>query len=84
MRKNDFINELAQASGITVEEAAKVNEIVESHGLIGKKSKEAVVLEIAEALNIEHDAADEISNKVYDILGNALKEKLKHPFAPKG
>lgn len=84
MRKNDFINELAQTSGISVEEATKVNEIVESHGLIGKKSKEAVVLEISEALNIDGDAAEKISNDVYDILANAMKEKLKHPFAPKG
>ena len=84
MRKNSFIEELAQTSGITVEEAAKVNEIVESHGLIGKKSKEAVVLEISEALNIDGDVAEKISNDVYDILANAMKEKLKHTFAPKG
>lgn len=84
MRKNSFIEELAQTSGITVEEAAKVNEIVESHGLVGKKSKEAVVLEIAEALNVEQDTADKISNDVYDILAKAMKEKLLHPFAPKG
>ncbi|MCQ2467685.1 MAG: hypothetical protein MJ166_09225 [Clostridia bacterium] len=84
MRKNSFIDELASVAGITIDEATKVNEIIEGHSLIGRNSKAAVVVEIAEALNVEEARADEISNVAYDILAKALKEKIKHPFSPKG
>jgi len=80
MRKYQFIERLAQASGISSEEAGVVNGIIENHSLIGKNSKAAVVAEIGEALNVDETRADEISNTAYDIIATAMKDKLKHPF----
>lgn len=80
MRKHDFIEELSKVTGITIEEATTVNDIIENHSLIGKKSKAAAVTEIAQALNIDETKADEISNSAYDIIGSAMKNKILHPF----
>ena len=80
MRKLQFIEALKEQANITTEEATAVNDIMENHSLIGKKSKEAAVQEIASALNVDENRADEISNISYDILAKALKDKLLHPF----
>lgn len=80
MRKYQFIERLAQKTGLTQEEATKVNDIIEEHSLIGKKSKAAATAEIGEALNVDATRADEISNTAYDIIAEAMKNKLKHPF----
>lgn len=80
MRKYQFIERLSQQAGISIEEATTVNDIIEEHSLIGKKSKAAATSEIATALNVDATRADEISNTAYDIIGAALKDKIKHPF----
>ena len=80
MRKHDFIEELSEKANITIDEATKVNDIIEAHSIIGKKGKETATLEISEALGVDMTRADEISNTSYDIIGKALIDKIKHPF----
>ncbi|MCQ2531728.1 MAG: hypothetical protein MJ093_03370 [Saccharofermentans sp.] len=80
MRKHDFIETLAEKANITIDEATKVNEIIEAHSLIGKKSKLAATEEMGAALGVDFTRADEISNTAYDIIAQAMKEKIKHPF----
>lgn len=80
MGKQDFINKLEEITGLSTEQATIVNEVMENHGLIGAKSKEAVVQELEEKLQIDAAKADEIYNKAHDIIGGALKDKLLHPF----
>lgn len=84
MRKHDFIERLANEAQITVEEATVVNDIIENHSLIGHKSKAAATEEMATLLNVDLTRADEISNTAYSIIASAMKDKLKHPFSPKG
>ena len=84
MRKHQFIERLSQQANITLEEATKVNDIIEAHSLVGKKSKEAATEEIASALNVDMTRADEISNTAYDIIGSELVDKIKHPFGSRG
>ncbi|MCQ2535108.1 MAG: hypothetical protein MJ172_11170 [Clostridia bacterium] len=80
MRKHDFINILSERTGITIDEATSVNDIIEAHSLIGKNSKEAATFEIAEVLGVDYNRADEISNTSYSIIGEAMLNKIKHPF----
>lgn len=84
MRKYQFIERLSHQANITSEEATKVNDIIEAHSLIGKKSKEAATEEISNALNVDMARADEISNTAYDIIGSELVDKIKHPFGSRG
>ena len=51
MNKTEFIETLAEKTGLTQDQAATVNDIIENHSIIGKKSKQAVVSEIASTLN---------------------------------
>ncbi len=83
MNKTEFINELEQKAGITNEQAAAVNEIMESHSFIGKNSKRAVESEVAGALGVDEAEAVRISDIASGIIASALKDKLKHPFGGK-
>lgn len=80
MRKHDFISTLEQQANITNEQATAVNEIIESHSIIGKNSKRKVEAEIAETLNVDMEEAVRISDIASGIIATALKDKLKHPF----
>lgn len=80
MRKHDFISRLSEQANITIEEATCVNDIIEAHSLVGKKSKAAATSEIAEMLKVDDARADDISNIAYSIIGKAMVDRIKHPF----
>ena len=80
MRKHDFIETLEEKANITNEEATIVNEIIESHSIIGKNSKRAVEAEIANSLMVEPEEAVRISDIASEILATAFVNKIKHPF----
>lgn len=80
MRKHDFIEVLEEKANITNEQAVAVNEIIESHSIIGKNSKRQVEAEISETLNVDMEEAIRISDIASGILVTALKDKMKHPF----
>lgn len=80
MRKHDFIAVLEEKANITNEQAVAVNEIIESHSIIGKNSKRQVEAEISETLNVDMEEAIRISDIASGILVTALKDKMKHPF----
>lgn len=80
MNKADFIRELTAKTSITEEQAAQVNEILEAHHIIGRKSKEAVISEISEKLGFDTQTAESISNAASELIAGSLKDKLLHPF----
>ncbi len=80
MIKTDFIKELAAKANITEEQASQVNEILEAHHIIGKKSKEAVIAEISEKLGFDAQTAENISNAASELIAGNLRNKLLHPL----
>ena len=80
MNKETFIAELSRKAEITQEQSTAVNEVLENNMIIGKKSREKITLEIAQTLSVDTDRANEIYRTPRDIIGTALKDKLKHPF----
>ncbi len=80
MNKTSFIAELANRTELTVEQAALINEIFENHFFLHKKNESKIINEISETLSIDGGKAKEIYNIAYDLIGNALVDKLKHPF----
>ena len=80
MNKTSFIQTLSEREQLTQEQSTAVNEVFENNMIIGKKSREKITLEIAETLGVDGDRANEIYRTARDIIGTALKDKLKHPF----
>lgn len=80
MNKTEFIKELEAEAGITNEQAAIVNEIMENQSFIGKNSKRQVESEVADALNVDEAEAVRISDIASGIIATAIKDKFKHPF----
>lgn len=80
MNKNKFIQELSKKTLYDIETCTLINNKLEDTILIGKRTKEKLIEEFKNLLNVN----DEEANKIYEIsmgiLSSGLKNKLKHPF----
>lgn len=80
MNKNDFVSELSNQLSYSKEKCIIINDILENNFFINKKSKDKIIEEFIQLLNV----SDEEAIKIYDIAVNIIKEevknKLKHPF----
>lgn len=80
MNKEKFIKELESVTGLDNELCVSINDILESNFIVGKKNKEKIVFDIAEKLEITTEESEKIYESAMQVLGNGLKDKLKHPF----
>ena len=80
MNKKEFINKLKNELDLDLEKCIIINNILEDTFLIGKKNKEIMIDRFVNELNISIDDANNIYEKVMDIIKNAIKNKIKHPF----
>lgn len=80
MNKEEFIKRLSSITGLDNNKTAIVNDILENHFIVGKKNKEKIILDIEEQLKISRDDAEKIYESAMSIIGNGIKDKLKHPF----
>lgn len=83
MNKTNFIEKLNKETGYDENRCKIVNEVIESHLIIGKNNKEKILNDFIEKLNIEREEADDLYNKCIKILGNEFKKKIRHPFKSK-
>lgn len=72
--------QLAEKLNITEEQAAQVDEIIETHPIIGKNSKLAVIAEIKEKLGTDDETAKQISDTASELIASNIRNKLLHPF----
>ena len=80
MHKTEFLQELAAKAELTEEQAVQVSEILESHHIIGKNSKLAVIAEIGEKLGVDAETAERISDTASQLIASGIKNRLLHPF----
>ena len=80
MNKTGFINKLAAETGLTLDQAKMVNEVIESNPFIGKNSREKIIPQIGAKLGIDEKQSKDICDKAFDIIGGALFDKIKNPF----
>ena len=80
MNKSEFIKELSKQIGYNEERCKKINDIIEDTFLIGKKNKEKMIASFIEKLGIDENEANQIYESAMQIIGNGVKDKLKHPF----
>lgn len=83
MNKKEFIDKLNKETGYDIDKCSIINEVMESHFIIGKNNKEKIINDFNNRLDINREEASELYNKCVDILGSQLKNKIKHPFKSK-
>lgn len=80
MNKKEFINKLMEVTGLTEEKCHEINEVIEKYFIIGKNNKEKILNDLKEKLNYTEKEADQLYNKVMDIITKEIKEKIINPF----
>ena len=80
MNKSEFIKELSKQTKYDEEKCTLINSIIEDTFIIGKRNKEKMIERFKNELNFEESQAEKIYETVMNILGNEIKNKLKHPF----
>ncbi len=80
MNKNEFIKELEKVTGLDNNKCTIINNILESHFIIGRKNKEKIISDITSQLSVSNEEAENIYESAMSIIGNGIKDKLKHPF----
>lgn len=74
MNKKDFINKLKELTNYSEENCILINEIIESHFIIGRNNKIKIMNDFIEKLKIPEEKADELYNICMQII---LKNILK-------
>ena len=80
MNKTKFIEKLKETLNIDENKANIINNILESNNIIGKKGKENIINDLMGQLKIDLNEANKIYEKVMNIIKDAIKNKIKHPF----
>jgi len=80
MNKTEFINELSKELSYSKDKCIIINQILESNFFISKKSKDKIIEELIQTLNINYEEAIKIYDTALTIIKNEIKNKLKHPF----
>lgn len=83
MNKANFVEKLNKETGYDKEKCMIVNEVIESHFIIGKNNKAKILNDFKDKLNIDKEEAENVYNKCISILGNTFKTKIRHPFKSK-
>lgn len=80
MNKKGFIEKLKDQTRLNDQECIIINDILESHFIIGKKNRIRIIGDLKEKLDINEVKANNIYNICMNIIGSSVKDKLKHHF----
>lgn len=80
MNKRQFIIALSKRLSYPKEKCIIINDILENNFFISKKSKDKIIREFIQTLNINIKEAIRIYDIAIKIIKDEIKDKLKHPF----
>ena len=80
MNKTGFIKKIQETLNVDFDKANIINNIIESNNIFGKNNKEKIINDFIGQLQIDNERANEIYEKVWNIIKDAIKNKIKHPF----
>ena len=80
MNKAKFIDTLIEKLNVDKNTAIMINNIFENYFIIDKKSKDKIVNDLMKDLKIDLEKAENIYEKVMEIISTTIKNKIKHPF----
>ena len=80
MGRKQFIDVLSNKTGLDIDKCNKINDILESTFIVGKKNKDKILDKIMSELNINNEEANKIYNSAMEILVGEIGNKIKNPF----
>lgn len=80
MNKTEFIHTLAKKINYSIEDCAKINEILEHNFFLSRKNRSKIIHEFINTFHISSTEADLIYNSCMEIIMKEIKNKVKHPF----
>ena len=80
MNKHEFIEELSKQTNLDINTCTIINSIFEDNFFISKSSKDKIIEELVNTLNIDNEKANEIYTKGKEIFNKEIKNKIFHPF----
>ena len=83
MNKTVFLEKICKETGYDIDKCKIVNDIMESHIIIGKNNREKILNDFVNRLDIDREEASILYNKCVQILGTEFKNKIRHPFKSK-
>ena len=83
MNKMLFLKEIKEKTNLSEEDVLKISDTLDDTFIIGKKNKEKMIESFVSKLGISDAEAEKIYEIIMDIMKNAIKDKLKHPFKSK-
>ncbi len=83
MNKKEFVVALSTELSLKEDKCYLISEILENNFFISKKSKDKIIKELIEKLEINSDEATNIYNVAIKIINDEIKNKLKYPFKSK-
>lgn len=79
MNKKKFIEMLQEKTGYSNDQCIIIDQILESHFIIGQKNKQKIINELTKNAFTE-DEAENIYDIAKNIIISEIKNKMKHPF----
>ena len=83
MNKRQFIGALQKKTNLTVEQCVIVNDILEDYLIFLPLNEPNIIQAFLKKLALNLETATEVYQISKEILEQALKESLKHPFKSK-
>ena len=80
MNKRQFINKIHEELKIDLDKCEIINSIFEDTFIFDRNNKDIICSNLIERLNISIEEANTIYEKVMNIINNAIKDNIKHPF----
>lgn len=65
---NEIITKIMEVTGRTEAEAIKIDEVLNSHFIVGRKQKDKIMNDFCAALGITAEEADELYNQCMEII----------------
>lgn len=83
MKKVSFINKLNETTGYSLDQCEIINDIMESHLIIGKKGQEKIINDFETSLGITNEEAVDLYENCVSIIGISAKNRIKKTFKRK-
>jgi len=80
MNKRGFIKVLSERLSYKEETCIIIHDILEDNFFISRKSKEKIIYELVNKINVTEEEAEVIYETAKKILNDEIKNKMKHPF----
>ena len=71
----EITTKLMEVTGRSAEECEKINEVLNSHFLIGHNQKDKIVNDFCEKLSLDHQEADELYNQCAEVIVKGIFKK---------